>query len=375
MALELEPFRSSQGPWLLCSRKDGVGARLANLLWTWRFARGAGLRTICFWPPLPSYYASNAGAQEVVDLASPRAAELKDELGIVDGRPRDYFRPAFVELDYGKALDPADYAVSASDIAGEETPRARVITSADRPPFREGETPAEVLEDAKRVFARLPLPARIVDAVDSLAGQHDFGRLVAVHVRRGDIVEGLRTACLAFGPDDLLPRSMLDRYTQHYLRGCAPTRTYLAIAKRFVETGHRIMFFSDTPSTASAFQKRFASDLLFAADLAPARLNSVQQALFEIVLMSRCSAIVATVSKFSTLASVIGGAPLLDVRGEATPAHTIRAFRRASGFDELPADVRAGVTEILLRQLQRGRQLRRWKVDADEIRRLLQATR
>ena len=301
---QLQPFTASSDGWLLCSRKDGAGARLANLLWTWRLARGAGLRTLCFWPPLPAYYSDASGAEDVLDLATLRATELQDELRVIDGRPGHFVQPRFVT----------------------------------------------------------PNPRR----------EHDLSRMVAVHVRSGDIVEGLRDACLGFGPEDLRAGSVLDKYTQHYFRGCAPTTSYMSLAERFEGEGYGILFFSDTPSAAGPFQERFAAELLFAASLAPAPLSSVQQALFEIILMSRCHAIVGTKSKFSTLASLIGGAPVLDVRRKATPGDSIAAFRRAAGFDELSPDVREGVSEVVLRQLEQGRFLRRWQVSGEEIRRLLE---
>ena len=368
---QLQPFTASSDGWLLCSRKDGAGARLANLLWTWRLARGAGLRTLCFWPPLPAYYSDASGAEDVLDLATLRATELQDELRVIDGRPGHFVQPRFVTPNPRREHEPLDHAVSADPTCSTAT-HASVITSTDGPLLRKGEDRSDAIDEARALFARLPLHKRVEHAVDSVAREHDLSRMVAVHVRSGDIVEGLRDACLGFGPEDLRAGSVLDKYTQHYFRGCAPTTSYMSLAERFEGEGYGILFFSDTPSAAGPFQERFAAELLFAASLAPAPLSSVQQALFEIILMSRCHAIVGTKSKFSTLASLIGGAPVLDVRRKATPGDSIAAFRRAAGFDELSPDVREGVSEVVLRQLEQGRFLRRWQVSAEEIRRLLE---
>ena len=369
--VQLQPFAASSDGWLLCSRKDGAGARLANLLWTWRLARGAGLRTMCFWPPLPGYYADAPGADDVLDLDALRASELQDELRVIDGRPGDFVHPRFVTLNPRQEHDPRDHVVSADPTCSEGT-RARVIISTDGPLLRNGETRPDAADEARALFARLPWQKRVQEALDRVVGEHDLGRMVAVHVRSGDIVAGLRDACLGFGPEGLQPGSRLDRYTQHFFRGCAPTRSYLSLAERFEREGYAILFFSDTPSTAHPFQERFAPELLFAGALAPAPLSSVQQELFEMILMSRCHVIVGTKSKFSTLASMISGVPVLDVRREATPSDSIEAFRRAAGFDALSPDVQAGVSEVVLRQLEQGRFLRRWQVSADEIRRMLE---
>ena len=325
---------------------------------------------MCFWPPLPAYYSGASGADEVLDLDALHAG-LEDELRVIDGRPGQLVHPRWVIPSRRREHDPTDHAVGA-DLTCPAGTHAPVITSTDGPLLRAGEDRADAINEARALFARLPLHKRLADAVDRVAREHDLSRMVAVHVRSGDIVEGLRRACLDFAPEGLRAGSVLDKYTQHFFRGCAPTTSYMSVAERFVREGYGILFFSDTPATAQPFQERFAAELLFAASLAPAGLSSVQQALFEIILMSRCHAIVGTKSKFSTLASLIGDAGVIDVRKKATPGDSIEAFRRAAGFDELPPDARAGVSEVVLRQLEQGRFLRRWQASAEEIRRLLE---
>ena len=359
--------------YLLCSRKDGIGARLVNLIWTWRLARAGGLRTLCFWPPMDPYYGETTGVGDLIDLLALAAGELGDDLRIIDGRPVDYLNPETIQPSAEQPCDPSAWVYEPGRVRGAKAPPSAVIDTGIGPLLTPGEDPAAATLEARALFARLPLKPRIEKSLKAVNKMHKLNRMVAVHVRAGDIVEVLRSACLGFTPEALDEGSVLDRYTEHFLRGCAPPAAYLRLVRPYIKEGYGLLFFSDTPGAAHTYEKRFPYKLVKAQDIAPVRLNPIQRALFEILMMSRCHAIIGAKSMFSSLASLIGGSPVIDARREATPDEFLDAYKRAVGFAQLPPETRAGAGEMLVRKLEQNGLMGRWNMDAAEVLRLLDA--
>ncbi len=362
-----------QGRYLLCSRKDGIGARLNNLVWTWRLARSANLRTLCFWPPLDPYYGESYGAGDLLDVYSLTTSALRHELKIVDGRPFDFIHPKVVRLEAGERHDPNAYAVIPKAVRSSKHGPVPLIDSGIGPVLQPGEDPEAATLEARALFARLPLNLRILQHLKHAEKSYGLKRMVAVHVRGGDILEVLRDACANFTPEDLAPGSVLDRYTEHFFRGCASPPSYVRLVRRYLTEGYGILFFSDTPGAAHPFQKRFPYKLMTAESLPTPQLTGIQRALFEILLMSRCHAIIGAKSMFSNLASLIGGAPLVDARRETTPEEFMRVYKRAVRFDSLAPEIRAGISQVLVRKLEENRLLDLWGTGGEDILRLLAA--
>jgi len=145
------------------------------------------------------------------------------------------------------------------------------------------------------------------------------------------------------------------------------------LVRRYLTEGYGILFFSDTPGAAHPFQKRFPYKLMTAESLPTPQLTGIQRALFEILLMSRCHAIIGAKSMFSNLASLIGGAPLVDARRETTPEEFMRVYKRAVRFDSLAPEIRAGISQVLVRKLEENRLLDLWGTGGEDILRLLAA--
>lgn len=364
---------TSSRPYLLCSRKDGTGARLNNLIWTWRLAHASGLRTLCFWPPMDPYYGQHSGVGDLVDVLALTTGDLGDELRIIDGRPTDFLNPEILRPMPEDACDPAAWAYAPGKLRGSKAPPSVVIDSGLGPLVMAGEDPETATQEARALFAGLPLKARIEKSVKAVNKLHALDRLVAVHVRAGDIVEVLRGACHGFTPEALEPGSVLDRYTEHFFRGCAPPPAYIRLVRPYLKQGYGLLFFSDTPAAAEPFERRFPYKLVKASELAPVPLTEIQRALFEIMLMSRCHAIIGAKSMFSNLASLIGGKPVEDVRRHASPEEFLRAYKRAIGFSELAPEARAGVSQVLVRKLEQNRLLGMWNTDSEDVLRLLHA--
>jgi hypothetical protein len=373
MTIEPPGVEAAEDRYLLCSRKDGIGARLVNLVWTWRLARNAGLKTLCFWPPLDPYYGESNGVGDLLDVYALAASELRRELTIIDARPIDHLRPEPTMLDPGKRHDAQAYAVTPRFGSGARSHAIPLIDTGMGPLLAHGERSAKATAEARALLARLPLTHRLQQALRLLDKSHNLQRTIAVHVRRGDIVEVLRGACEALAPDAQEKGSLLDRYTEHFFRGCAPAPSYLRLVRPLLKQGYSILFFSDTPGEAEPFLKRFEYKMTLARDLGPDNLTGIQRALFEIHLMSRCHTIVAAKSTFSILASLIGGAALVDARRETKADEWVRAYRRAVRYDYLAPEVKAVVSQVLVRKLQENRLLELWSADGEEILRLLAA--
>jgi hypothetical protein len=354
---------------LLCSRKDGMGARVSNLLWTWRLARKIGARTLCYWPPLDSYYGAATGVAELFDVGRIAATGLRHELAIVDARPSDHFSPRLIPLIPGEPVDPRLYAVSSARIeAGRDLP---VMDTAIGPLLAPGESAEQALAEVRQLFARLPLRGNLRLGIKHARRNAGLASMVAVHVRRGDIVEVLRHECAHFSPASLEPGSLLDRYTEHFFRGCAPTAAYLRLIRPYLKQGFRIAFFSDTPGAAAPFTKRFGDKMILGDSLAPAGLSGLQEALFEMAVMSRCHAIIGAKSQFSTLASMIGDTALVDARRHVTGEEFLLAYRQATDFDRLEPVAQAGVAEVLLRHLERINAMENWGLVRQDVLRLM----
>jgi hypothetical protein len=348
-----------------------MGARLSNLLWTWRLARGMGARTLAFWPPFDSYYGEVNGIGDLLDMSQLAASSLREELAIVDGRPADHIHPRLINLSSRERCDPRLYAVSPAAMAGgRDVP---IIHTAVGPLLTPGETKGQAIREARELFAQLPLQLGLRNALKRASRTYNLNRMVAVHVRRGDIVDVLGDASANFGPESLEPSSPLDRYTEHFFRCCPPTAGYLRLVRPYLKQGFRVLFFSDSPGAARPFTKRFGDKIVLGDDLAPSRMKGLQRAMFELVLMSRCHVILGAKSLFSSLASVAGGAELIDARHHASADEFLAAYKSVTRFDSLSPAARAGVTEVLLRNVQQNNVLKMWSLAGEDVLRLLEA--
>jgi hypothetical protein len=366
-----DALSSSDEKYLLCSRKDGMGARLANLLWTWRLARKVGARTLVFWPPMDEYYRAVAGIGDILDLYQLATGPIREELQIVDGRPADMFVPHLIDLNPRRACVPERYLVSPPGTYRARTPLP-VLESSNGPLLMAGESKKAVAAEARELFARLPLRRRISKSL-RVARKYHPKALVAVHVRRGDIVDILKTAGAEFTPAAREAGSMLDRYTGHFFRACAPLETYYRLLQIHLDRGETILLFSDTPEMEAPFVERFGDRVVLARALAPPTLTGLQQAMFELLLMSTCDVIIGTRSTFGLLASAAGNASFVDARQYTTPEEFIGAFQQAIEFQGLEADARTAVGEVVVRRLRENGFLKMWNTAEDDLLRLLGA--
>lgn len=115
-------------------------------------------------------------------------------------------------------------------------------------------------------------------------------RAVAVHIRRGDIVEG---------------ESRHKLFNAKY----APLGWYRKIIGDLLEAGTPVLLFCDDGALASSLVGHFP-DLKTIDRTSLARLSKFQRDIYELSALARCARVVAAHSGFSHLASLIAGHPL-----------------------------------------------------------------
>ena len=241
------------------------------------------------------------------------------------------------------------------------------------PLLEAGETEEEALAEIKGLFNQLPINRMIQAAVKAVDRTHNLHGMVAVHVRRGDIVKTMRAACRTYTPAEREPGSLLDVYTGHFFRCCPPTDSYFRLIREYRARRCKVLFFSDSADAVEPFVRRFGTEITLAADLAPEGLNGVQQAFFEMLLMSRCRAIIGAKSMFSRVATVIGRPRFIDARRHATPEEFVKAYKQAVRFAAQTPEVQGAVGEALLRRIEESKFGELWNTGEEDILRLLQA--
>lgn len=371
MSLEPDEQIPPSDDFLICSRKDGAGARLANLLWTWRMARRAGVKTLCFWPPMDRIYGESLGAADILDMYALATESIGQELKVLDGRPQDFLRTEIVTPSDREPVEVEPFIASPGAGRTKAT-QAKVIDSC-LSMLAAGESGEDAVQELKALFAQLPLNRDIHAGVKAANRAHHLHSMVAVHVRRGDIVKTLRTACREYTPAERERGSLLDRYTAHFFRCCPPTDSYFRLIREYRARRCKVLFFSDSPDAVEPFVRRFGSEITLAADLAPPGLNGVQQAFFEMLLMSRCRAVIGAKSHFLSTACMIGRPKFIDARRHSTTEEFVGAYKQAVRFSTQRPEVQETLSEVLLSRVQQAGFVELWNAVDEDILRVLRA--
>ena len=178
---------SDTGPprYLICGRKDGLGSRLANLVWSWRLARRIDARLLSFWPTDEINGGKGLDVREIFDEDQLAAAPLCGELEIIRGRWDKHFRALPVDFDEQTFCDPLPLVVAAQ-LNQRIKASVPVLRGWRGPLWLEGETVWNAVVDAGRLLGRLPVHPRVRAALDQASRDQALSRTIAVHIRRGD---------------------------------------------------------------------------------------------------------------------------------------------------------------------------------------------
>ena len=353
----LRPIRAPRGAGrrerhIICNRPDGLGPRLSNLLWTWRIARKLDARVLVFWPPMDSHYGEDVRAKDLFDTYELATHPLRGELQIVEDACEAHFRPNYLNLYRKTRHDPLDLVTMLP--AERKSARPPGVVIGWRGPFlMPAEAASKALAELPPLFARLPVQPEIRVAVERTARHIDFAKTVAVHVRRGDIVDTMVSACAEWDPDAGEDEEILAKRIGAFLMRCAPLQTYVRLIRPFLAQGFKVLFFSDTPEVADEISRRLGRRMAMAQTFAPKDLSDIQRAFFELLLMSRCPVVIGAKSAFGTLAATVGGGAFVDAQVDTQPNELIGAVWEHLEPQSLSAQVRATISDVIFRVILR----------------------
>ncbi len=314
-------------------RSDRLTSRLEGLICAWRIARHLERKLVFFWPKPYHYEEGDYFAGSIFDLkAMARSPESKD-LRIVERRSG--LRKDAINL---RSLPGWPDALDRRKMIARE---AHFFTDAMSAEFK-GENPLAVQAESRALFALLrPHPLileNLYQAVASL-GEEPF---TAVHIRRGDIMEGLgRTLAryhelISTGAASSVAYATIEKrlggWISHFVKRTASLEAYAA-ALRQVAPGsspsRRLLVFSDSDSAAREFQQSLPGREMVLVSSFQTALTEIQRSWLEVLLMMRAREIIATNSTFSDFASRYAGIPLVDVRSLMSHAAIHEFFFRS----------------------------------------------
>ena len=303
------PVHASEAPSsrIFCQRTDGIGCRLLNLLWTMRLARQANAGVLLFWPSLNLFGYQGSVAGDIFDLFSLATPPMQNRLQVIDGDCRRYFRYRPVEWDKETRHDPAEFAVPlGADRRAAIWPV--VVGSWEGPILAPGEKRRAVLAEMPALFAELPFRKDLLQQANRIARQARLSKAIAVHIRRGEIVDNLRRAVSAFRLDEPQTQERLDDRVGTYVRRCVPVEDVADALRGFLAKGRQIVVFSDEPTACEDLSRALGvSGLLAAASLIDRTLTPMQQAFVEALLIGKCQCLVGARSAYSEFGHVVGG--------------------------------------------------------------------
>ena len=320
---------------IICQRGDGIGGRLLTLLWTLRLARKVGAGVLMFWPKLELFYEDSSSAGEIFDLYRLASPPVRDRLQIVDGDCRKFIRPNELNLGRRKVTDPSAFVVPVDARPGsQELPV--IVGHWEGPLLMPGETAPEALAEMPSVFADLPIRRDLMVEVDRVAKAHGLSEMVAVHIRRGEIVRNLREAAAGFRLDQPVSHDLLTFRIGTFARRCMSLDNFAEVLREFVDQGRTILVFSDERGVHEELAAALGTPkVLSAAALVSGGFTAMQQAFIETCLMSRCHCVVGARSAYSWLANVIGANQRIQLTESSRTVEDCAAFALRSVADEL----------------------------------------
>lgn len=285
---------------LIGFRQDRIGARLICLLNVMRLARKFGIRGRYLWLSQP-----DGPYPELVDPRHFLTPEfVAAHIEIVDEAPS---RAGWQNVRAAApGMNAAGFARALADGR-----RYECDAMSETVRFLD-EDPAEVAAEMRAVAQNLQLSPRLAQALDEarrVIARAGGGQPIAIHVRRGDILDG----------DPWSYSSWSAKYV--------PDEFFRIFIGR-----HRgpVIAFSDTPAAVAHLRRGDARVLAADALLDTAALTPAERDLLELLLMAGCAEVGAPAqSAFSRAAAVIGDCRILPLPNGLTDAE------RRAGYDAL----------------------------------------
>lgn len=308
---------------VLARRADRLGGRLCAIVNGMRLAQALGADFRFGWPKDKYHFENLDDVDRLLDPSFIEAFLMPEE---------DVKALGAVRLDLFDPAAPPPKAVLVDTPAG-----VALLPGEDRP---------EAARQCREVFASSRMVApHILEAVETLAerlGLTGDRRVVALHIRRGDVVHRYRVGVVA--PD------FFARYN--------PVQFYLDWGARALAEGTADGFvvFSEDEGVRQLMTTRL--DGARACDTATAcpGLTELEVALVEMLLMARCPLIVGGYSAFNHFPCLVGTPQKRSIREELTPEQRQQALAAAAAGSDLIGHEADFVSVLMLLEgLQAGR--------------------
>jgi hypothetical protein len=270
---------------VIANRADQLGAKLLNLAYGWRFADALGARFVLNWIPvtplgyvieLPEIYRPpSPDLFEIVDQPDSRTATGQDVERLGRNRGRREVLSQFPVLFYSK--------VGCTLLADESQEQAD--------------------DHARRLLALLRYTAPVEAAIAKIEASLDLKNHIAVHLRRGDIIDLMRDP--RAGPEKAYRRAhtVSARY--------ADIETY---ARAVEAQGDRdvIIFSNDHDEAARLAAALSGRNVISVTDIPTlGTLSGIHRDFVEQLVMSKTAGILGMRSGFSLFPALLGDIPII----------------------------------------------------------------
>lgn len=304
-------IRTPSERFVIARRRDRLGARLLALLGSWRLARKLDAHLVMYWADLdqagPPLALDEHRMGALFDLEALALQGLHREITIIEG-----YRPppkGAIAIE----ADPQMAEARRRGLTPEEAfARGPVLeTYGDGVLRLAGENRDDARAEIGPLYERLLLREPIARAVRRFEADVAGAPHVVMHVRRGDILDGLIGAIRRLGEPDGSDGE-LQKFARYYAQRCTPIDALLRRLDQAAGPRARIIVTGDSPVFVQAARERIAPERLAAVDLDALAegLTAPQRALFEIEVLRRARRIVGGPSAFSRVAALIGPAQL-----------------------------------------------------------------
>lgn len=284
---------------IVASRQDGIGTRLLTILYARRFAELTGCELAVHWPDLNNPNYKNNDLLTTASLSDIFAEErlFRDtEVSWVGASFRDAQRIQKAS-DYHVSQRPIDEIaefISGLDIFEYDIPEALWI----------GDHAEDEATEIRQLWARLNFQEDLRMAARAVLVDVEPDTAVAVHIRRGDIVNMLSEQSV-----EVLIQSGMIKVFQRYI----PFKTAVnLISERFTRAPY-IIVCSEDPNMPARIAERFPLKSV-RSSLEQFAQGSNKAAVLDIMLLADVKDIISPYySLFSRCASIVGGSILNSV--------------------------------------------------------------
>jgi len=309
-------------------RPDLLGARLLNLAYGSALSELSGLPFQLHWPPFHKF-ADQSGYKKGNNLY-----DLFDSHGLAQSA-------AFAGgiLDLGSFQEQEDWGQDLIHLVKVRRREKRALhiddlRGADRDVIFSHVSSLRIDgidEGAWHALARLklqslPSRAQIGEAEAAVIDQLPGGRLVAIHIRRGDIVRDV----LRQTEESIAANGHLKAVSNFMMR-YVPFESYRGFLRD--NAFDAAMVFSDEEGIIETSGLRYLLPVMDVTSIvAGLSLTKIQKDFLEVKLMARGAEIIASQSRFPQLASVYAGRSLVDLSGRGSVDIFLQDLERHYGF-------------------------------------------